>query len=498
MTTLTCPVCRADLPADAPEGLCPSCLLRGGLSPASEPASTTGYPPPQAAPPPAALAPLFPQLEVLELIGQGGMGVVYKARQKKLDRLVALKILPAHAARGPGFTERFTREARALARLNHPNIVGVHDFGEVEGLHYLVMELVEGVNLRQAQAAGPLAPGQVLPLIGQVCDALQYAHEQGVVHRDIKPENILLDRRGHVKIADFGLAKLLGQAGPAPSLTGSQQAMGTPLYMAPEQMERPGAVDHRADIYSLGVVFYELLTGELPLGRFPPPSRKAEVDVRLDKVVLRALERDPGCRYQHASEVKTAVESLRRSRPIWEAAQEDWGLGSFWRFLGFGRGKAPPRRAGFSPQEAMILEVLGRFQTDANLHLVPDIPAELLHNARRSSKVPPGERVLGVLDFTDDEDDGSQHLLFGDAGVYFHTEHKGEQVTGSIPYDEFPRRAFVNHGKEVYLGGGPALAPPEDYDTVPCETIADLLNALKGALRASGTPATPEGGPAEG
>jgi serine/threonine protein kinase len=146
--------------------------------------------------------------------------------------------------------------------------------------------------------------------VPQICEALQYAHDQGVVHRDIKPENILLDKRGQVKIADFGLAKLLGQEAADSALTGSRQVMGTPHYMAPEQMEKPLAVDHRADIYSLGVVFYEMLTGELPLGRFAPPSQRVHVDVRLDEVVFRALEKEPERRYQHASEVKTEVESI--------------------------------------------------------------------------------------------------------------------------------------------------------------------------------------------
>jgi predicted Ser/Thr protein kinase len=265
---------------------------------------------PSAALPPADLAAHFPQLEVLELLGQGGMGAVYKARQTRLDRLVALKVLPPEAGKDPAFVERFTREARALARLSHPHIVAVHDFGEAGGLYYFLMEFVDGVNLRQLLEAGPLRPAQALQIIPQICDALHYAHGEGVVHRDIKPENILLDRSGRVKIADFGLAKLLGRGPGDFTLTSSRQVMGTLHYMAPEQMERPLEVDHRADIYSLGVVFYEMLTHELPLGRFAPPSEKAPVDARLDDVVLRALEKEPEKRYQHASDVKTDVEAI--------------------------------------------------------------------------------------------------------------------------------------------------------------------------------------------
>jgi tRNA A-37 threonylcarbamoyl transferase component Bud32 len=242
------------------------------------------------------------------------MGAVYKARQRTLDRIVALKVIRPAVADDPAFAERFTREARALARLNHPHVVTIHDFGQTDGLYYLVMEYVDGTNLRTLIRDGRLSPQEALAIVPPLCDALQYAHDEGIVHRDIKPENILLDQKGRVKIADFGLAKLLG-LGPADvTLTAAHQAMGTLHYMAPEQLERPQTVDHRADIYSLGVTLYEMLTGELPLGRFAPPSRKVQVDVRLDEVVLRALERDPEQRYQHASDVKSDVSRIAFER----------------------------------------------------------------------------------------------------------------------------------------------------------------------------------------
>ena len=152
-----------------------------------------------------------------------------------------------------------------------------------------------------------------------ICEALQYAHDQGVVHRDIKPENILLDRSGAPKVADFRLALLTGPSTET-RLTQTAQVMGTPHYMAPEQIERPGEVDHRADIYSLGVVFYEMLTGELPVGRFPPPSHKVEVDVRLDQVVLRTLEKEPRLRYQQAIDLSSEVKAL--SDPGWMPDRE--------------------------------------------------------------------------------------------------------------------------------------------------------------------------------
>lgn len=298
--------CGTLLPAGRLEGLCAACLLQQGVmtdSPTNRGGSS--FEPPSL----AEVARLFPQLEILAFIGRGGMGAVYKARQPALDRFVALKLLATHRT-DAAFTERFSREARALAKLVHPNIVAVHDFGQVEGWNYILMEFVDGVTLRQLERSGRLSPREALQIVPQVCDALQFAHDNGVVHRDIKPENVLMDTRGRVKIADFGIAKLARPEGDA-FLTGAQDVMGTPHYMAPEQVERPQEVDHRADIYSLGVVFYELLTGELPLGRFQPPSRKVTVDVRLDEVVLRALEKAPEMRYQTAAEFRTEVETVR-------------------------------------------------------------------------------------------------------------------------------------------------------------------------------------------
>jgi hypothetical protein len=203
------------------------------------------------------------------------------------------------------------REARSLARLNHSNIVTVYDFGEIDGLFYFSMEYVDGRNLRQLLEACELTPDQSLEIVPQICDALQYAHDEGIVHRDIKPENILIDKRGRVKIADFGLARLVGLTPASLTLTGTHEVMGTLLYMAPEQMKQARSVDHRADIYSLGVVFYEMLTGELPLGRFAPPSHKARIDHRLDAIVLRALAREPGERYQDAGAFKQEVQALK-------------------------------------------------------------------------------------------------------------------------------------------------------------------------------------------
>ena len=325
----SCPKCGAILPSAATAGLCPRCLMAEAMVP-SDPGAEPAEAKKMFAP--AELAPYFPQLEILECLGRGGMGVVYKARQKSLNRLVALKLLAPERVNDAGFAGRFQTEAQALAKLNHPAIVTVYDFGQAGGFYFLLMEFVDGMNLRQLLSAGRIAPREALAIVPQICDALQYAHDAGIVHRDIKPENILLDRQGRVKVADFGLAKLIGADGragcPEPAAdsrhgavgtprptntTEAGQVMGTPQYMAPEQRDHPSDVDHRADIYSLGVVFYQMLTGELPGKQLEPPSTRMRgivIDVRLDEVVLRALEKQPARRYQQASEVKTIVETI--------------------------------------------------------------------------------------------------------------------------------------------------------------------------------------------
>jgi tetratricopeptide (TPR) repeat protein/tRNA A-37 threonylcarbamoyl transferase component Bud32 len=300
-----CPKCGGPIPPEAPQGLCPMCLLAEVSIPTEAGQTSRAIPPLR-----DELAAAFPHLEILELIGQGGMGFVFKARQPKLDRFVALKILSQSLAADPAFAERFTREGRVLARLSHPNIVAIHDFGLANGFFYLLMEFVDGVNLRQAMRAGRFTPDQALAIVPKICEALQYAHNEGILHRDIKPENILIDIKGRVKIADFGIAKLIGDVQSDAHLTGSGATLGTPHYMAPEQIEKPASVDHRADIYSLGVVFYEMLTGELPLGRFAAPSEKSASDPRLDDVVFRTLEKEPGRRPQSAGAVKTQVDTI--------------------------------------------------------------------------------------------------------------------------------------------------------------------------------------------
>ena len=194
-------------------GLCPECLIKAGFPTGVETDTGSAKQPAFVPPTVEDITKLFPQLEILELIGKGGMGAVYKARQKELDRIVALKILPPGIGDDPAFAGRFAREAKALAKLNHPGIVTIYDFGRADGLFYFLMEFVDGVNLRQLLHAGRVSPREALAIVPQICDALQFAHDQGIVHRDIKPENIMVDRRGRVKVADFGLAKIMANPG---------------------------------------------------------------------------------------------------------------------------------------------------------------------------------------------------------------------------------------------------------------------------------------------
>jgi hypothetical protein len=280
---------------DRAGGLCPACLARMVDHPTRDPVEEHPLTPDQD----------FHGLRILGLVGRGGMGIVYKARHVALDRTVALKILPRRLAGDAGFRQRFEREAKTLAGLTHPNIVGVHDLGIEGDLTFLVMEFVEGLNLRQLLRERRLPTDQALRTALQICDGLEYAHLRGVVHRDVKPDNILIDGHGTVKITDFGLAKMIGS--DLRSLTESDLVIGTPHYMAPEQLEQPKNVDHRADLYSVGVLLYEMLTGELPIGNFDPPSRRASLNPRLDEIVLRALAKEPSRRFQKAGDLKAAI-----------------------------------------------------------------------------------------------------------------------------------------------------------------------------------------------
>lgn len=256
--------------------------------------------------------PDIPGCEVLGFIGRGGMGAVYKARQQSLNRMVAVKLLSILTQPGGlDFASRFRVEAQAMARLAHPNIVSVHDFGTThDGRFFYVMELVEGADLaRKILETGRLQPPEALRIMLAVCAALECAHAQGVVHRDIKPSNILISQAGVVKVADFGLAKVDDPA--TASLTISGTTMGSQGYAAPEVFVKASTADHRTDIYSLGVLLYQMLTGNLPRGMFKLPSEKVPgLDARLDEIICKCMEEDREERYQSIAEMREPLEEV--------------------------------------------------------------------------------------------------------------------------------------------------------------------------------------------
>ena len=257
------------------------------------------------APAPGELAPLFPGYRILSLIATGGMGAVYHAIQSSLEREVAIKILPVEFGKDPEFHAAFTSEAKAMARLNHPNLITVYDFGEVNGMLFIVMEYVPGQSLHGACNGCAIDPMEVIRLMTGISLGLAHAHEYGILHRDIKPANILLDARLQPKIGDFGLAR------PLDSKVGVGEAIyGTPGYTAPEVLAAPQTMDQRADIFSLGVLLHELLTGLLPGADPRSPSAISQCDPRFDAVVQKATHPNPLQRYQTAAEIADALQKI--------------------------------------------------------------------------------------------------------------------------------------------------------------------------------------------
>lgn len=260
------------------------------------------------APEPADLAPLFPGYEIQGLIATGGMGAVYCAVQKSLDRTVALKILPLELSSDAAFCAGFEAEAKAMARLNHPNLIGVYDFGEVNGMLYIIMEFVAGKSIYHSADGIAIDPGEVIRLVTGICHGLAHAHEHGIIHRDIKPSNVLLDLNAQPKIGDFGLARPFDR-----TVEEGEEIFGTPHYTAPEVVDSPHSVDYRADIFSVGVLLHELLTGKLPADDPRPASLISHCDTRFDAIIRRATQPVPAARYASATEMAKDLQTIVQS-----------------------------------------------------------------------------------------------------------------------------------------------------------------------------------------
>ncbi len=259
---------------------------------------------------------------ILEKLGEGGMGVVYKSQDTRLDRTVALKFLAPHVVADDDLRKRFEREAKAAAALDHPNVCTVFEIGEAEGRAFLAMAFVDGQTVKDKIAERPLKLSEILDIALQAARGLQAAHDKGIVHRDVKPANVMINSQGHVKVMDFGLAQL----SEATRLTGAGSAMGTPAYMSPEQAEGR-AIDRRTDVWSLGVMLYEMVTGRLPFNASreqavvhaivhmepePVTALRAGVPIELDLLIEKCMSKDPAARYQHVEDLIVDLESLRR------------------------------------------------------------------------------------------------------------------------------------------------------------------------------------------
>lgn len=270
--------------------------------------------------------------EIQELIGGGGMGEVYRAILTARGRVVAMKVVSGRLTRDPEVTARFEAEVAALSQLSHHNVVRVLDHGEtVNGRHFLVMEYVDGCDLRRLLRAQRLDMERALDIFLKVCAGVSHAHQRGLIHRDIKPANILIGADGTVKVADFGLAKTLVENSTGYSFTQTRDTFGTPYYVAPEVTRSAGMADMRADVYALGVLLYELLTGSVPMGQFTPLSQKTGLSKKIDAIVCHALADDPERRLASVPELARTVEKIaedhrrghekkRRSRRLIAAA----------------------------------------------------------------------------------------------------------------------------------------------------------------------------------
>ncbi len=259
-------------------------------------------------PSPGELSNLLPQLDVQRFVARGGMGAVYYAIQRHLEREVALKILPPDIG-DPGFRSRFSLEAKAMARMNHPNLAQLYDFGEAEGLLWMAQEWIDGPSFYSRYQQGPLSEEEAVALVCQVCDGLAYAHRHDIVHRDVKPENIMWNSEGVVKLTDFGLARAT-RSGPSHLRNEQEARFLTEEYAAPEMFDLNVEIDHRADIFAVGVLAYEGLTGKRPSGEYRPPSEaQPSLGERFDLVLAKAMQHDRNKRYNDCAEFKRDFEA---------------------------------------------------------------------------------------------------------------------------------------------------------------------------------------------
>jgi hypothetical protein len=306
----TCSTCGAALPDDAPGGLCPQCLAQTVLSPGDR-------------------IQYFGNYELVEEVGLGGMGIVWRAQQTGLNRTVALKMIRGGMLADADDVRRFYAEAEAAANLQHPNIVAIHEIGEFEGQHYYSMDFVEGKNLAELCDGKPLPARRAAELIATIADAVQFAHQRGILHRDLKPQNVMIDEHGAPRLTDFGLAKRLDRDS---GLTQTGAVLGSPSYMAPEQAQgRTDRIAPHTDVYSLGAILYEMLTGRAPFRADSPaetmmrvindepaaPSkRNADVPRDLETICLKCLEKDPARRYATARELAEDTRRFLGGEPI--------------------------------------------------------------------------------------------------------------------------------------------------------------------------------------
>lgn len=335
-----CRECGQVIHGSAVIGQCPACLMKAAMCPRESRVDggaarnldlTIGD-----------LGKAFPELEVMECLGKGGMAAVYKSRHRALERLLALKILLVDPLDDPIVADRFAAEGDILKGIDHPHVIRAYAGGERAGFLYLLLELVQGPSLREVVQAGPIPPLTGIYAGIQIANGLSFVHQRGYIHRDIKPDNILLHAGsepfeqslasfmtagGRLRVADFGLATVVAEKPGSRHLTLPYHRLGTLDYMAPECRNGGSRPDARIDIYSMGVLLYELLTGDLPVGRFAPPSKRVDVIREVDEIVLRCLEPDPKRRYSDADELRgqltLAMAEMQRKRG-WPWAAFKW------------------------------------------------------------------------------------------------------------------------------------------------------------------------------